>query len=114
MLPPLLLPHSCCFPGTALDGVGARPLADVYSSDVLPRLGGATQLFLGRAGCHGDDVAGNGGRGVNSTVSDRDDTPPGLALFRRAADLVQTRAFHMQADNWITGTSQVGLMICSR
>lgn len=28
--------------------------------------------------------------------------------FRRAADLVQTRAFHMTADNWITGAHQVG------
>jgi hypothetical protein len=27
--------------------------------------------------------------------------------FLRAADMTQTRAFHMVAENWVTGVSQV-------
>ncbi len=30
-----------------------------------------------------------------------------LATFQRVAGLVQSRAFHMQEDNWVTGTSKV-------
>ncbi|KAI8471124.1 MAG: hypothetical protein J3K34DRAFT_238796 [Monoraphidium minutum] len=34
--------------------------------------------------------------------------PPagGFAAFRRAAELVQTRAFHLKAENWVTGAVQ--------
>lgn len=38
--------------------------------------------------------------------------PPAYASFdhfKRAADLVQTRAFHMMAENWVTGVTQVGV-----
>ncbi|KIY93172.1 hypothetical protein MNEG_14792 [Monoraphidium neglectum] len=37
--------------------------------------------------------------------------PPaaGYGLFRRAAEVVQTRAFHMRAENWVTGAVQDSL-----
>ena len=31
-----------------------------------------------------------------------------LEQFLRVAGLVQSRAFHMEAENWVTGTRQVG------
>lgn len=65
--------------GTSLSDV-TRTIQDIFEADIAPRLAARPDLF-----------------------------PPGCVTyesFRRAADLVQTRAFHMSADNWITGTSQ--------
>eukprot|EP00878_Enallax_costatus_P029606 GHUV01032133.1.p1 GENE.GHUV01032133.1~~GHUV01032133.1.p1 ORF type:complete len:205 (+),score=17.07 GHUV01032133.1:637-1251(+) len=67
--------------GTSLESSG-RSIQDIFTTDILPHLRTAPGLF------------------PEACLS--------YESFRRAADLVQTRAFHMKADNWLTGTSQVG------
>lgn len=69
-------------PGTSLQGACGRSTRALYESDIAPRLAAAPQLFP-PAAC-------------------------GFDAFARAADMVQTRAFHMRCDNWLTGASQVG------
>ncbi|KAF8059667.1 setd6 [Scenedesmus sp. PABB004] len=66
--------------GTSLDLPGAAPIGELFERDIAPRLAAAPQLF-----------------------------PAPLrtaAAFRRAADMVQTRAFHMAKDNWLTGATE--------
>eukprot|EP00775_Hariotina_reticulata_P004804 gene4805-5052_t len=66
--------------GTSLGAERQQHIQDVFQRDILPLLQEQPDLF-----------------------------PPSCLTyehFRRAADLVQTRAFHMKADNWVTGTSQ--------
>jgi hypothetical protein len=67
--------------GTSLESCG-RSIQDIFEADIAPRLQEAPAgLFPA------------------SSIS--------FEGFRRAADMVQTRAFHMKADNWLTGASQV-------
>lgn len=68
--------------GTSLETQG-RSIRDIFEADIAPRLRQAPQVFP--------------------------EASLAYEAFRRAADLVQTRAFHMKADNWLTGASQVGL-----
>jgi hypothetical protein len=67
--------------GTSLESSG-RSIQEIFESDIAPKLQAApAELFPAGA------------------IS--------YEAFRRAADMVQTRAFHMKADNWLTGASQV-------
>lgn len=73
--------------GTSLAGACGRSTRSLYESQVAPRLAAAPALFP-PAAC-------------------------GFDAFARAADMVQTRAFHMRSDNWLTGASQVGgVVLC--
>ncbi|WIA41993.1 hypothetical protein OEZ86_009292 [Tetradesmus obliquus] len=66
--------------GTSLESSG-RSIQDIYEADIAPKLAAAPQ-----------------GMFPVGSIS--------FEAFRRAADMVQTRAFHMKADNWLTGASQ--------
>lgn len=72
--------------GTSLESSG-RSIQDIYEADIAPKLAAAPQ-----------------GMFPVGSIS--------FEAFRRAADMVQTRAFHMKADNWLTGASQVGCRGC--
>eukprot|EP00879_Flechtneria_rotunda_P014053 GHRR01014681.1.p1 GENE.GHRR01014681.1~~GHRR01014681.1.p1 ORF type:complete len:132 (+),score=22.89 GHRR01014681.1:1462-1857(+) len=67
--------------GTSLE-VKGRSIQSIFNSDITPVLQSAPEGLFPAAACT-------------------------FPAFRHASDMVQTRAFHMQTDNWITGTSQV-------
>jgi hypothetical protein len=77
----VLRPAAVLQAGTSLESSG-RSIKDIFESDIAPQLQAAPSgLFPAGSTSYG--------------------------AFRRAADMVQTRAFHMKADNWLTGASQV-------
>jgi len=67
--------------GTSLQSTG-RSIQEIFEESILPRPAGSASAVP--ASCLTYDS------------------------FRRAADLVQTRAFHMTSNNWLTGATQVG------
>lgn len=72
-------PHPHTTAGTTIEDKGKTP-EEIFESDIAPLVAARPDLW---------PAAG------------------GYPLFRRAAELVQSRAFHMRAENWVTGAVQV-------
>ncbi|KAG2498760.1 hypothetical protein HYH03_003499 [Edaphochlamys debaryana] len=82
--------------GTALEQSGPDPVADAFSRHVAPVLAARPDLWPGLAEEGGSKEAGKGGKGGK-----------GLQAFLRAAALVQSRAFHLEAENWVSGAKEI-------
>ncbi|GIL42224.1 hypothetical protein Vafri_273 [Volvox africanus] len=77
--------------GTSLEQSGPDPASDVYRRHVAPILAVRKDLWPGLEAAEAAD------RGAD----------PGLTAFLRAAGLVQSRAFHLEAENWVSGAKEI-------
>lgn len=95
----LLLPANLSHPsaGTSIESQ-ERSLRDLFNTTVVPILDAATQLWPVPASAA--EGGGDGGEEGRAAAQYR--------AFAAAAEAVQTRAFHMRAENFITGDVQVG------
>ncbi|GLI70535.1 hypothetical protein VaNZ11_015450 [Volvox africanus] len=80
--------------GTSLEQFGPDPASDVYRRHVAPILAARKDLWPGLAAAEAAEAAD---RGVD----------PGLTAFLRAAGLLQSRAFHLEAENWVSGAKEI-------
>ncbi|GIL89513.1 hypothetical protein Vretimale_1923 [Volvox reticuliferus] len=79
--------------GTSLEQPGPDPASDVYLRLVAPILALRKDLWPGLV--------------VAETVEADRGSDPGLTAFLRAAGLVQSRAFHLEAENWVSGAKEI-------
>ncbi|EFJ46170.1 hypothetical protein VOLCADRAFT_118106 [Volvox carteri f. nagariensis] len=82
--------------GTSLEQSGPDPAVDVYRRHVAPILACRTDLWPGLAAKEPPAAEATG-----ATLD------AGLAAFARAAGLVQSRAFHLEAENWVSGAKEI-------
>ncbi|KAG2432473.1 hypothetical protein HXX76_008818 [Chlamydomonas incerta] len=75
--------------GTALEEQGPDPAADAFERHVAPIVAARRDLWPAQQGKGEGEAAGD------------------LALFLRAAGLVQSRAFHLEAENWVSGAKEI-------
>ncbi|GLC35359.1 hypothetical protein PLESTB_000573100 [Pleodorina starrii] len=85
--------------GTSLEQSGPDPAADVYRRHVAPIVAARSDLWPG-LGLRAE--AAEGGAEAREEASG-----PGLRAFLRAAGLVQSRAFHLEAENWVSGAKEI-------
>ncbi|KAG2454038.1 hypothetical protein HYH02_001079 [Chlamydomonas schloesseri] len=78
--------------GTVLEELGPDPAADAFKRHVAPILAARRDLWPRQAA----EVA----EAADATDAD-------LALFVRVAGLVQSRAFHLEAQNWVSGAKEI-------
>jgi hypothetical protein len=76
-------PRSRLLIGTSIEDKGKSP-EEIFEADIAPILDARPDLW-----------PSGGGTGRYES-------------FRHAAEMVQSRAFHMKAENWVTGDVQVG------
>lgn len=87
-------------PGTSLEQQGPDPAKDAFRRHVAPILAARGDLWPGLA----SEVTTDGAAAVEQVSEERG---TGLSTFVRAAALVQSRAFHLEAENWVSGSSEV-------
>ncbi|KXZ55475.1 hypothetical protein GPECTOR_2g1024 [Gonium pectorale] len=86
--------------GTALEEQGPEPAADVFRRHAAPLLAERPDLWPGLQPAQQRQEA------PGSTGAEGGEDA-GLAAFVRAASLVQSRAFHLEAENWVSGAKEI-------
>ncbi|GFR45203.1 hypothetical protein Agub_g6597 [Astrephomene gubernaculifera] len=91
--------------GTAISESGPDPASDVFRRHVAPVLAARPDLWPGLTQQQ-QPAAAAGGKGVKAAAGG-EDQGAGLRAFLRAAAMVQSRAFHLEAENWVSGAKEV-------
>uniref|UniRef100_A0A7R9VAF8 SET domain-containing protein n=1 Tax=Chlamydomonas euryale TaxID=1486919 RepID=A0A7R9VAF8_9CHLO len=89
--------------GTTIDDSTQRSAGEAYASEVAPRVAARPDLWPPAAAASAERAAPAGTKTAGGSGG-----LDGLREFLRVASLVQSRAFHMEAQNWITGVREEG------